>query len=227
MGVANVLAGILGGDSMFANVFVVMLVLALLLSVMTTMAGSSRTLYQGSIDGMLPAYLSKVNEQGAPTAAMWTNLIVNLVLLSMSDYVFLLAASNVGYIIFNFLNLNAGWIHRLDRPNWERPYRAPTVLIAIGTLLSYVNMVLMGMGANVWGKGTLMSGILLALLVIPIFIWRHYLVDKGIFPKAMREDMSLDENGGDIICRAGILPYLVLLAGILIVFFSSLLVADL
>jgi amino acid transporter len=158
---------------------------------------------------------------------MWTNLIVNLVLLSMSDYVFLLAASNVGYIIFNFLNLNAGWIHRLDRPNWERPYRAPTVLIAIGTLLSYVNMVLMGMGANVWGKGTLMSGILLALLVIPIFIWRHYLVDKGIFPKAMREDMSLDENGGDIICRAGILPYLVLLAGILIVFFSSLLVADL
>jgi amino acid transporter len=212
---------------MFANVFVVMLVLALLLSVMTTMAGSSRTLYQGSIDGMLPGYLSKVNEQGAPTAAMWTNLIVNLVLLSMSDYVFLLAASNVGYIIFNFLNLNAGWIHRLDRPNWERPYRAPTVLIAIGTLLSYVNMVLMGMGANVWGKGTLMSGILLALLVIPIFIWRHYLVDKGVFPKAMREDMSLDENGGDIICRAGILPYLVVLTGILIVFYSSLLVADL
>ena len=227
MGVANVLAGILGGDSMFANVFVVMLVLALMLSVMTTMAGSSRTLYQGAVDGMLPRYLSKVNEQGAPTAAMWTNLIVNLVLLSMSDYVFLLAASNVGYIIFNFLNLNAGWIHRLDRPNWERPYRAPTLLIVIGTILSYFNMVLMGMGANVWGKGTLMSGILLALLVIPIFIWRHYVVDKGIFPKAMREDMSLDENGGDIICRAGILPYLVLLAGILIVFFSSLLVADL
>ena len=85
----------------------------------------------------------------------------------------------------------------------------------------------MGMGANVWGKGTLMSGILLALLVIPIFIWRHYLVDKGVFPKAMREDMSLDENGGDIICRAGILPYLVVLTGILIVFYSSLLVAEL
>ncbi len=43
----------------------------------------------------------------------------------------------------------------------------------------------------------------------------------------MREDMSLDENGGDIICRAGILPYLVVLTGILIVFYSSLLVADL
>ncbi|MFO1436134.1 MAG: hypothetical protein U1F34_07230 [Gammaproteobacteria bacterium] len=33
--------------------------------------------------------------------------------LLMSDYLFVLAASNVGYIIFNFLNLNAGWIHRL------------------------------------------------------------------------------------------------------------------
>ena len=99
-------------------------------------------------------------------------------------------------------------------------------MIVIGTILSYVNLVLMGMGANVWGKGTLMSGILLALLVVPVFIWRHYLVDKGIFPKAMREDMSLDENGKNIICRAGILPYLVLLFGILIVYFSSVLVAD-
>ena len=34
----------------------------------------------------------------------------------MSDYLFILAASNVGCIIFNFLNLNAGWIHRMDRP---------------------------------------------------------------------------------------------------------------
>jgi hypothetical protein len=25
---------------------------------------------------------------------------------------------------FNFLNLNAGWIHHLDRPDWIRPYKA-------------------------------------------------------------------------------------------------------
>jgi hypothetical protein len=30
----------------------------------------------------------------------------------MSDYLFVLAVSNVCYIVFNFLNLNAGWIHR-------------------------------------------------------------------------------------------------------------------
>jgi hypothetical protein len=38
------------------------------------------------------------------------------VLLLMSDSVFVIGAANIGYLIFNFLNLNAGWIHRLDRP---------------------------------------------------------------------------------------------------------------
>jgi hypothetical protein len=37
---------------------------------------------------------------------MWTDLGFNVILLLMSDYVFVLAASNVGYIIFNFLNLH-------------------------------------------------------------------------------------------------------------------------
>jgi amino acid transporter len=225
MGVANALAGILGGSGFIANMFVVMLILALLLSIMTTMSGSSRTLYQGSVDGLLPKYLSYVNEHGAPSSAMWTNLIVNLVLLSMSDYVFLLAASNVGYIIFNFLNLNSGWIHRMDRPNWERPYRAPTVLIVMGTILAFVNLALMGMGANVWGAGTLMSGLFMAALVIPIFMWRHYITDKGQFPKAMLEDMYLSSNGTEGDTRAGILPYIALAAGILVVYFTNSLVS--
>lgn len=214
MGVANAFAGIIGGSGVLANLFVVMLVLALLLSIMTTMSGSSRTLCQGAVDGLLPKFLSKVNENGAPTRAMWTNLIINLMLLSMSDYVFLLAASNVGYIIFNFLNLNAGWLHRLDRPNWDRPYRAPLVLLLLGTILAYVNMFLMGLGANVWGPGTLMSGLVVAGLIIPIFLWRHYVVDKGVFPQAMREDIELTESGRETQKRAGILPYLALLGGV-------------
>jgi light-regulated signal transduction histidine kinase (bacteriophytochrome) len=40
-----------GGGAIVGSLLVVMLTLALLLSVMTTMAGSSRTLYQGSVDG--------------------------------------------------------------------------------------------------------------------------------------------------------------------------------
>jgi len=36
-----------------------MLILALVLSLMTSMAGSSRTLYQASLDGWLPKYLTR------------------------------------------------------------------------------------------------------------------------------------------------------------------------
>lgn len=220
MGVANALASLVGISSFLADLIVVMLVLALLLSIMTTMSGSSRTLYQGAVDGLLPKYLSRVNENGAPTRAMWTNLLINLMLLSMSDYVFLLAASNVGYIIFNFLNLNAGWIHRLDRPDWDRPYRAPMVLIVLGTVLAFVNMLLMGLGANVWGAGTLMSGLIVASLIIPIFLWRHYVVDKGVFPQAMLQDIELVNDTRTVAKRAGILPYLTLLTGAAVVYFS-------
>ncbi|MEZ0245676.1 MAG: APC family permease [Methylophilaceae bacterium] len=221
MGVASALAGILGGSAFIANLLLVMLVLALLLAIMTTMSGASRTLYQGSEDGLLPKFLSRVNEHGAPTSAMWTNMGVNIVLLMMSDYIFLLAAANVSYIIFNFLNLNSGWIHRMDRPNWERPYKAPTILIVLGTLLAFVNISLMGLGANIWGAGTLMSGLVMAAAVIPIFMWRHYVTDKGQFPKAMLEDMHLDTNEKGVSTRAGVLPYLTLAAGALIVYFTS------
>jgi amino acid transporter len=220
MGVAAALSDMLGGGSIVAAVLVVMLILALLLSVMTSMAGSSRTLYQASVDGWLPKYLSHVNDHGAPTRAMWTDLCFNLVLLMMSDYVFVLAASNVGYIIFNFLNLNAGWIHRLDRPNWERPYKAPTILLIIGGLLSFVNLALMGLGADIWGVGTLKAGLFIAALIVPVFIYRHYIQDKGVFPKAMLEDMHIGIDEAGVSSRAGILPYIALIVGIAVVFFT-------
>jgi amino acid transporter len=218
MGVAGVLSSMLGGSKLIVTVLVIMLILALLLSIMTSMAGSSRTLYQASVDGWLPKYLSQVNEHGAPTKAMWTDLCFNLMLLLMSDYVFVLAASNVGYIIFNFLNLNAGWIHRLDRPNWARPYKAPTILLFLGGLLGFVNLALMGLGADIWGVGTLNAGLFFATLIVPVFIYRHFIQDKGVFPSAMLEDMQLDNAKDGVMKRAGVLPYIALLVGVVIVF---------
>ncbi|WP_428983689.1 APC family permease [Paraburkholderia phymatum] len=215
-GVAKAMAPMIHGGLLVERVLVVMLVLALVLAIMTSMAGSSRTLYQASVDGWLPKYLSHVNANGAPTRAMWTDLCFNLILLLMSDYVFVLAMSNVGYIIFIFLNLNAAWIHRLDRSHWSRPYRAPNWLIALGTVFSFVDLALLGMGADIWGAGTLVSGLAFAALIIPVFLFRHYVTDKGHFPEAMKEDMQL-VNGAKVGKRAGILPYLTILAGILVV----------
>ncbi|OYW33832.1 MAG: amino acid permease, partial [Methyloversatilis sp. 12-65-5] len=220
MGVASVMSHMVGGGEVVANVLVVMLVLAVLLSIMTSMAGSSRTLYQASVDGWLPRYLSHVNEHGAPTRAMWTDLGFNLILLMLSDYVFVLACSNVGYIIFNFLNLNSGWIHRIDRPDWERPFKAPNIILGIGVVLAFVNLALMGLGADIYGAGTLTAGLVFASLIIPVFLYRHYVQDKGQFPDAMIEDMHLNDqlpSGGK---RAGVLPYVTLAAGVVVVVVS-------
>ena len=218
MGVSKVLTGMLGGGSQLGHIVLIMLVLALILSIMTTMAGSSRTLYQGSVDGWLPKYLSYANANGAPTRAMWTDLCFNLILLMMSDYVFVLAVSNVSYIIFNFLNLNSGWIHRLDRPNWARPYKAPLILIILGGVLSFVNISLMGLGANIWGEGTLLSGVVCASFILPVFLFRHFVQDKGVFPQAMLDDLN-EGPAKHLKNRAGILPFVTIGLAIALVYF--------
>lgn len=216
MGVAAVMARMVHFGGTIGSAFViVMLILALVLSLMTSMAGSSRTLYQASVDGWLPKYLSKLNHHGAPSNAMWTNLAFNLGLLLLSDYVFVLAAANVGYLIFSFLNLNAGWIHRMDRPNQTRPWRAPSWIIAAGAVLAFVNVVFMGMGADVTGAGALRSGLIFAALIVPVFIYRHYLQDKGRFPPSMVEDLEI-RPGETLTRRAGIWPYLTLAMAVLV-----------
>jgi amino acid transporter len=216
MGVAAVMAKMVHAGRLIGAVVVVMLVLALVLSLITSMAGSSRTLYQASVDGWLPKYLSKVNSHHAPSNAMMTDLCFNLFLLLMSDSVFVIGAANVGYMIFNFLNLNAGWIHRLDRANQERPWRAPTWVLAVGAVLSFVNLAFMGFGADVYGVGTLSTGLAFCSLIVPVFIFRHYIQDKGSFPPDMAEDLGHNSTAA-IAKHAGIWPYVVLAAGIAVV----------
>ena len=192
---------------------------------MTAMAGSSRTLYQGSRDGWLPRYLSHVNSHGAPTGAMWTDFCFNLFLLALASdaggYFYVLAISNVGYILFNFLNLNAGWIHRVDSGHIERPWKAPTLLLGVNTVLAFVNALFLGAGAKVWGySNALWAGLFFAALIIPVFCYRHYVQDKGQFPAQAMADLGL--TGTDLGERkAGMLPYLTLLAGAAVVLWAN------
>jgi amino acid transporter len=216
MGVAAAMSSMVHAGRLVGVLVVVMLVLALVLSLITSMAGSSRTLYQASVDGWLPKYLSKVNAHHAPSNAMLTDLVFNLLLLLMSDSVFVIGAANVGYMIFNFLNLNAGWIHRLDRPRQERPWKAPTWVLGVGAALSFVNLAFMGLGADVYGVGTLGTGLVFCALIVPVFVYRHYVQDRGHFPDEMKEDLG-QNSGESAIRRAGIWPFVVLAAGVAVV----------
>jgi amino acid transporter len=217
-GVARALAFMVGGGPIVLHLLIIMIIMAVLLSIMTAMAGSSRTLYQGSIDGWLPKYLGRLNHHGAPTNAMWTDLVFNLFVLAVAvsdatSFFFLLAVSNCCYIIFNFLNLNAGWIHRIDSPDKPRPYRAPFIILATGTVLSFVNAILMGAGAKIWHPSALWAGLATALMIIPVFCFRHYVQDRGRFPN---ENADFAQPR-----RAGILPYLALAGGLGLVLLAN------
>lgn len=213
-GVAAALAAIVNGGTLVKQVMVVLFVLALLLITNSSMMGSSRTLYQASLDGWLPRYLGKLNEHGVPARAMWTDLAFNLVLLMMSDYFVVLVVSNVCYLIFNFLNLQSGWIHRIDRPNWERPFRCPAWLLALGAIFGFVNMIFVGAGADVLRPGAILYSVIATSLIVPVFAFRHFIVDKGVFPDS--SGPHTDER------RAGWLPYIALLGCVAVVAVSHL-----
>ena len=224
-GIGEALGNMVGGGKAITQIFVILMILALFLAIMTAMAGSSRTLYQGSKDGWLPRYLTHVNSKGAPTRAMWTDFVFNLFLLALASdlagYFYVLAISNVGYIIFNFLNLNSGWIHRIDSGHIERPWKAPTWLIGLNTVLAFVNALFLGAGAKVWGYNTaLWAGLIFAALIFPVFYFRHYIQDGGKFPKGALDDLGLKE--GDLgQKKAGMLPYLTLIAGAAVVLWAN------
>jgi amino acid transporter len=179
--------------------------------------GSSRTLYQASVDGWLPRYLSHVNEHGSPTRAMWTDLGFNLILLTMSDYMTVLSVSNVCYMIFVFLNLQSGWIHRMDRPKADRPFRCAWWLLLAGALCGYLDLAFIGAGADLQGEGTMRNGLIAMLLIVPVFFYRHFWQDRGRFPARMTHDM---EQGAALTPWRRVLTFGALALGVVVVWGS-------
>jgi len=104
----------------------------------------------------------------------------------------------------------------IDNADIERPYRCPNWILAVGTVVGFINAFLLGAGANLWGKGTLIMAIIALALIFPMFLYRHYIVDGGKFTQSMLEEMHVDETG--TAGKAGWLPYGTLALGLLLVF---------
>jgi hypothetical protein len=80
-------------------------------------------------------------------------------------------------------------------------------------VLSFVNAFLLGAGADVWGAGTLTAGLVAIALIVPVFVYRHFIQDKGVFPADMLADLSPDGKALGA-PKAGFLPYATLAAGV-------------
>ena len=80
------------------------------------------------------------------------------------------------------------------------------IVYGLNTILAFVNILFLGAGAKVWGySGALLSGLVFAALIVPVFWFRHYLQDGGKFPKEAYDDLGLayGELGKR---KAGMLP---------------------
>ena len=92
------------------------------------------------------------------------------------------------------MNLNAGWMHRKDRPHHERPYRAPDWLVYVGApILSLCNLAFILFGSDVFDPRALMYGMIALVMIVPVFYYRHYIVDKGVWPEAAQNDLGIEQ----------------------------------
>lgn len=91
-----------------------------------------------------------------------------------------------------------------------------SVLLYAGTFLAYVNVFAMGAGADIWGKRTLWTGLIAAALIIPVFLFRHYVRDKGKFPSHLLNDLLPVGETELPPRRAGVLPYVAFIGGVVV-----------
>jgi amino acid transporter len=142
---------------------IALLLVAILLSINTAILGSSRTLYQGGKDGWTLRFMRFTSRKGVPLRAMQWDIVINLFLMLFGSPIWILAASTVGYFLFNVLNLVAGFLLRKDAAGVPRPYRAPRLLIRFGLVLAAVNLILLFVGAPSWGWVPVGLGYLIVL----------------------------------------------------------------
>ncbi|SFV36815.1 APC family permease [Hyphomicrobium facile] len=175
-----------------AEIVTIVLILALLLSVGTLLAVSSRTLYQGSVDGVFPKFLSRLNGHRAPVAGMWADIVVNAFLMLLGAPLFVLAAGAVSYLLSISMDLIAVRLLRAQYPASERHFRAPDFLVNYGgPALALFNFGLIIFGANTFAPNALFYGLGVIAVVVLMFIYRHYIVDKGEWPEQAKKDLGI------------------------------------
>ena len=196
-GVAEAMGRMVGGGGFITNLMVMLMILALLLSIMTAMAGSSRTLYQGSVDGWLPRYLE-------PRQRAWRadagdvdrprlqpdrpgHRVVPTRRASSSSSPCRTAATSSST---SSTSIPAGSTASTTATSRGRGGRRPGCS-ALGAIFAFVNAVFMGAGAKVWNPMALWAGLFTAALIIPVFWFRHYVQDSGRFPEHMLDDLGM------------------------------------
>jgi amino acid transporter len=153
---------------------IALLIIAFILIINTAILGSARTLYQASADGYTIGGLTKLSKRRVPTRAMGFDVAVNLLLMMLGTPIAILAASTVGYMITNILDLIAGWMLDKDTRHMQVPFRAPRAILRLAPALAGFNFVLLFAGGPSWGWDSVAIGWGIVLLSIPLYLYRQW-----------------------------------------------------
>jgi amino acid transporter len=157
-----------------ADVVIALLIIAFILIINTAILGSARTLYQASADGYTVRGLQKLSKRKVPVRAMGFDVVFNLFLMLLGNPVAILAASTVGYMVTNVLDLIGGRMLRKNTEGIEAPYRAPNAIMALALPFAAVNFVLLFLGGPSWGWDAVGLGWAIVLVSIPVYLYRHW-----------------------------------------------------
>jgi len=128
-----------------------MLAAALVLGAQAFIIGSSRTIYQISRDGHLPAWFARTNRRGVPIGSIaWDATVIALMLI-----VFVLFP--LAYLVLR--QRNDGDPEGLRLPEWWR---------FVAMALVAVNAFILVVGGAQWGAQVMLVGLGISLLIVPI-----------------------------------------------------------
>ena len=154
-----------------------MLITALILSALNSLMGSSRSLYQMSLDGQFPRFFQSLNKHHVPDKAMFCNVGASLLIAFMGGAIEIYSFSNVGYL-GSFIPVLIGYyLLRKHRPGLERPFRMPEffkyVSLALAALYFFVWLIGGIIYSEIGGQSIYYYlGIVALALYLPLYWYR-------------------------------------------------------
>ncbi len=164
----------------FTKIFGVLLIIGLMNGVNMCYVASSRVLFESSKLGYMPKWFMKLNKKQAPSASLLFIMLLNsaLIIFAGESPVFMVVAGSIGYFITVILSNFSIYFMRKDFPDLPRPYRVPDYMVYVSVLIGIINIVFLIVGSLSYGWKNVLTGILVLLLVFPLYWYRTKVEDK-------------------------------------------------
>ncbi|HEV8651972.1 MAG TPA: APC family permease [Actinomycetes bacterium] len=168
-----------------ANFILPLLIAAFILAMNTATMDGSRALYGISKTGMTIKWLGRLNRFHVPARAMTVDMVVNIVVvLTLTNTIAILAASNLGYILCHVFALTAILLLRRDLATWPRPLPLSSLWLWVAGILAAANLAFVLIGApsfSLTGYGgykELLIGLLTLVAACVLYAYRRVAEDR-------------------------------------------------